>query len=351
MQEELNQLETVQSDPPPNTEPPENIEATEHQETAEQVESQEQVSQEPVDDSTPDDISKAREMGWLPKDKWRGNPDNWRSAKEFVKRGEDFLPIIKAERNRAQARVAELEFRMSERDREFEDRIRRLDNVSRVALQQQAMQIDQYYRSQMRQAVELGDGDRYDALERERAAQLGDLNRRSAEADRPQEQQEDTGPQLDPEALRVAHQWVSSKDWWNRDPAMTEAAKNYHGMLLQTHRHLTIEDNLAEVERFLEWKFPDQMGVRKPNGNGQRQQQTQQRQAHAPSVEGGARQPGSAQPRAKGWNDVPPEARKAGQQFFADGLFLPDGADPDNPSEADLQKARAAYAKAYWETA
>ena len=346
MQEAQNQLETIEAEPPPNDPA---LEPQEPLETTEQIEGQEQVNKEPVDDSSSDDIAKAREMGWVPKDKWRGSPDTWRPAKEFVRRGEEFLPIIKAERNRAQAKAAELEGRMADMERNFQDRVRRLDNVSRVALQQQAMQIDQYYRSQMRQAVELGDGDRYDALEQERAAQLGELNRRSVEADRVPDEPKPERARADPETDRTVRQWISSQDWWERDPVMTEAAIDYHGMLLKTQRHLTIEDNLAEVEKFLDWKFSDRSGGRKPNGGAQRQQQPQQRQpAHAPSVEGGARQPGSAQSRAKSWNEMPPEAKRAGEMFIADGGFLPDGADPEKLSEAEMQKARANYAKAYW---
>lgn len=43
----------------------------------------------PADDSgsqTPSDIDAlASEMGWSPKDQWRGNPDDWKDAKSFLK--------------------------------------------------------------------------------------------------------------------------------------------------------------------------------------------------------------------------------------------------------------------------
>lgn len=39
---------------------------------------------------------KARTMGWSPKEDFRGNPDNWVDAETFVKRGEEFIPFIKA---------------------------------------------------------------------------------------------------------------------------------------------------------------------------------------------------------------------------------------------------------------
>lgn len=44
----------------------------------------------PVDDAPPPAPSEvdalAAEMGWAPKDQWRGNPDDWKDAKTFLKR-------------------------------------------------------------------------------------------------------------------------------------------------------------------------------------------------------------------------------------------------------------------------
>lgn len=37
---------------------------------------------------------KARNMGWVPKEEWRGNPENWREAEEFIERG-DYWGILK----------------------------------------------------------------------------------------------------------------------------------------------------------------------------------------------------------------------------------------------------------------
>lgn len=42
----------------------------------------------------------AREMGWTPKEKFKGNPDKWVTAEEFVERAEHVLPILRADRNR-----------------------------------------------------------------------------------------------------------------------------------------------------------------------------------------------------------------------------------------------------------
>jgi hypothetical protein len=324
------------------------------------AEGQEQVTEQQPRQIPPDIEKRARETGWVPLNEWRGDPAQWRPADEYVRRGEEFIPIIRAERNRARAEAAELRQQMESRDRDFEDRIRRLDRVSQIALQNQAQQIGQYYQGMMRQAVERGDVEGWDALNRQYANEIGQLQTNAAQAYQPptltpqeqqwQEEQRRRQAEADPQYQhdkKFVEQWIGRQGWWHRDPEMQNAAKNYHGYLQQTQR-MSIEDNLAEVERYMQQEFPDRLQKRAApaNGNGQpRQQQTQ----HAPAMESGTRQPAGAN-RAKGWNELPPEAKQAGDSFIRnDGLFLPDGADTERLSDADITKARAAYAKRYWE--
>lgn len=44
--------------------------------------------------------SSAREMGWVPQDEWKDDPDRWVDAKTFVERGEQILPILQANNRR-----------------------------------------------------------------------------------------------------------------------------------------------------------------------------------------------------------------------------------------------------------
>jgi hypothetical protein len=44
--------------------------------------------------------TKAKEMGWSPKDDFRGNPDQWIDAETYVQRGETLMPLIKASNRR-----------------------------------------------------------------------------------------------------------------------------------------------------------------------------------------------------------------------------------------------------------
>lgn len=330
MQEE-NQLATVAADPPQTSDPPvieqEQPEGGEHQE--QQQTTEQQPEQKPQ--VSPEMEARAVRMGWRPLHEWRGDPKAWRPADEYVRRGEEFLPILNSRAQKAEAEVASLRGQIAERDRDFEDRLRRLDRVSQIALQNQAQQIGQYYQSQMREAVRRGDEEGWDNLNRAYAKELGELQTRTAEAyQAPPSEPEKS--RIDPETERTVRGWIGQQDWWQRDQEMTKEAVDYHGLLLKNKPWLTVEDNLAETDRYLDWKFPDKRGKRAPaNGTGQRPPQQQ----HAPAVEGGTRQPAGAG-RVKGWNELPPEAKKAGETFISQELYANDA------------KGRAEYAADYW---
>lgn len=72
--------------------------------------------------------TRAREMGWTPKDEFRGDPEKWRSAEDFVKRGEDFIPFLRANNKKLTAQLdgeksarARLEAQVAEMQNSFSE--------------------------------------------------------------------------------------------------------------------------------------------------------------------------------------------------------------------------------------
>lgn len=45
---------------------------------------------------TVDVESEAIALGWSPREKWRGDPENWIDAETFLRRGKEILPLLKA---------------------------------------------------------------------------------------------------------------------------------------------------------------------------------------------------------------------------------------------------------------
>lgn len=56
-----------------------------------------------------DYIAEAKSMGWVPAEEFRGDPSKWADAETFVKRGEQFMPLLKANNNRLKSEYQKLE--------------------------------------------------------------------------------------------------------------------------------------------------------------------------------------------------------------------------------------------------
>jgi hypothetical protein len=59
-------------------------------------------------------LDAAKEMGWAPRDKWRGPPEQWVDADTFVQRGNIVLPIVKKERDELRTKLADAERKITE---------------------------------------------------------------------------------------------------------------------------------------------------------------------------------------------------------------------------------------------
>lgn len=102
----------------------------------------------------------AREMGWRPKEEFRGDESKWVDADTFVSRGEHFLPIIKADRDRARAEAVELRASVAETQRllaEARDAIEGLKEYQTVETKRQVEQARKDVARQLKEARELGD--------------------------------------------------------------------------------------------------------------------------------------------------------------------------------------------------
>lgn len=58
--------------------------------------------------SPPESLTKARKMGWVPKEEFRGDKTKWVDAGEYVRRGEQIIPIINANLRRVESENEEL---------------------------------------------------------------------------------------------------------------------------------------------------------------------------------------------------------------------------------------------------
>lgn len=246
----------------------------------------------PGDDAANTEMeARARDMGWVPEDEWHGDPKAWRPADEFVRRGEEVLPIVQAQARR-------LEKQLKDTKRQYEDQFARLSAVTKTALQRHRDMIVNDYEAAKRVAVESADVEQYQQLEEGKLRALEEFDRSNSDA----EKAKPAAPQYSAEDQALAQLWIVSNPWFKADRAMRAVAEAEHVRLLRENPELSVADNLKQVRSLVEKEFPHKLR----NGRG------------SPAVEGGQR---TARATTKGVASLPREAREAGEEFVREGLF------------------------------
>lgn len=195
-------------------------------------------------------VNLASELGWVPKDQFRGDPEKWRPADEFIRAGRDIQ----------QSATREL--------RSLREQMDRVGGVTTQLLQDKVAERDAYWQSQLDQAVEEGDTARVNQLVKARPAPVTD----------------NAAPPAETQA------WIAKNEWFNKDPLAQARAIEVTNQL----KHLPIPEQLAQAERAIRREFPEHFGApaKQPPGV-----QTGQSRTAAPSN------------RVKGFADMPAESQ------------------------------------------
>lgn len=242
-----------------------------------------------------DDVeSRARAQGWVPKDEFRGPADRWRDAADFVKRGDEELPILR-ERNRT------LERRMAALERDSGERYARLERLTATTLQRQRQEIASRYETAMRDAVQTGDLQRYDQLQRDQYEAVSDFDKRTQEQ-APQKQ----GHALPDHEAASVESWKAKNGWFEQDLQLNAAAQAIHVGLRREKPGMSLDENLAEVTRQVRLMFPAKFGTA--------------RSTDPAIVEGSGGRMATGKP-SSGVSRLSAEERKIGERFVKEGLF------------------------------
>lgn len=246
---------------------------------------------------------RARDMGWVPQDEWKGNADQWRPAEEFVRRGEEILPIVKSRLEKSEDQVNTLTRKIDDLTQDYNDRFERMQRTSQLALERQAQQIKAHYETKKREAVELADPAAYEQAAKEEALALEE-HTKAVEAE--QEPKGDQNGSAIPSGIRLkVDAWVEENPWFLSDPALSGYARGVDEEIRREKPGMAIEDHLEEVKSRVSAAFPEKFGKSAPQPS---------------QVEGGGALP-SGSGAGKGAADLPEDARKQGMEFVSQGLF------------------------------
>jgi len=256
-----------------------------------------------ADDAQQQIEARARAMGWTPKDEFKGDPAKWRDAGEFVERGENLLPLVKAQNKRLEREVAELK----QTTREMGDY---LSKTEQRAYDRALADLKQ----QRKEALAAGDGDAFEKADE----QIKTVEREAAEKAAKRAEKKDDGP--DP----VYAEW-ESRNAWLKDTELSEYAEFAAQKLRASGEKATGAEFLDMVAERVKKQFPAKF--------------TNPRRESAQAVEGAAP---AARRGGKSYADMPAEARAACDRMAKNGF----GGD-----EKAMAKFKADYVKQYFDEA
>lgn len=178
---------------------------------------------------------KAREEGWVPKEEWEGNPDEWRPAKEFVDRGELFKKIEDQNRTIKQFKAT-------------------LDAMSKHHAQVREVEY--------KRALETLKAQKKEALVEGDADAVIDLDEKIALVREEQRELKEAPPvAVEPVGNPVLDRWQDRNSWYGSDRAMT-AFTDALGRELHA-KGVSLTDALAEIDKQVKVEFAHKF--RNPN--------------------------------------------------------------------------------------
>ena len=223
----------------------EDLEAEVSKDVPDTQEGGEDENPEPAEDASSvaaeSDIEKdARTQGWLPKEEFRGDLKNWRSAAEYVAR-------------------TPLNERLSAQNKEIKSLRRNFDTVTLLAKKQMEMMMQPLFeklKDQKKTAIENGDVaavEKYEADYHKTKTEFDTLMTKVNEDIVPVDNKIDETP------YEVRDFIDRNKDWLNNSTAensgMCGFAATFEQHLLNTQPNLSLQDRLNAVERAIKEQF------------------------------------------------------------------------------------------------
>jgi hypothetical protein len=174
----------------------------------------------------PEIIQEATNLGWVPKEQWRGDPNHWKPANEFLEIGRITVPIMKENNKRLQAELRTAHGKIQELSDSFaqaQDAIQALQEFHAEDVARQVKKAKADLLTEVAAAKRDGDVE----LEVRLTDQLSELNAAIREAERApvKPTKQEKKPATEPTPVDADFQeFVTLNPWFGTDLRMTNKA-------------------------------------------------------------------------------------------------------------------------------
>lgn len=196
-----------------------------------------------------DYAAEATAIGWKPKEEFRGDPDRWVDAERYVKRGEEFLPIVQSSNRKLKETVDSQNSRILELERTNKANALALEAIqetNREQTVQTAQRTIEDIAVQISAARESGNVTEELALLREHAEVTTKLETAKKPPVKQQQQQAPPNGTGDMSKTPAFQDFLKNNSWWQTDAVMRAASIEIQNQLYTEGK---ISDATPQAER------------------------------------------------------------------------------------------------------
>lgn len=248
------------------------------------------------DQGNPEVEKSARALGWVPQDKFKGNPEKWVDAQEFMDRADNLMPILRENNRRLKAdlltrdtEIGTLKDKLQGMETAVEKLQRHYTDANKRAVENAKRQL----KDELKQAREDNDVDAELEIQ-ERLDAVRKTEQDLAEEDKKKKDPPPNTPEdkTDPEVKA----WAAENPWFGQDKKKTKAFLRLGEDLRDDGLELTGREFLEECLRVYEEQY------------GEEEPEPKRRQISKVEGTGNGARGGKGK---NSWGDLPKEAQQA----------------------------------------
>lgn len=184
---------------------------------------------------------KAAKMGWVPQEEWKGDPDKWRPAEEFVERGENIVPI------------------MRERIDKLEKELEVISKLNKSELKKVRESAYEQAKKEYEKELATLNKEKFEAIQEADVDKYQQIEGKISKLQKPEAPKEES-PQVNP----VFEEWHQKNPWYapdisnvgDADETLTLFANAIAGKIQAEKPGLPPDKFFAEVEKRVRAEFP-----------------------------------------------------------------------------------------------
>lgn len=237
----------------------------------------------------------ARKFGWVPQEDFKGNPDEWRDADEFLKRGREINGFLRKDLDKLRSQNGSLEAQLGEMKSTLQEFKKYHEQTEERAMKRALEEL----KLQKKQAIADGDGEKVVEIE-DQIDEIRDAQTKATK-NSPETPQK---PQTDAEQQRVFQEWNQENSWFGKDRVATALANDLALDVRREFPNLQGYEFLEKVKEAVKKELPEAF-------------ENKTRRSSAVDSSGSTR-PSS---KKKSYADLPADAKAACDKYVKQGLL------------------------------